>query len=196
MPTLILDTAQDYAAVALLQADQVLYTEVEPEKRQSRVIMPMVRHALHQAGVAPPDLVRIVAATGPGSFTGIRVGLALASGLVTGRDIPLTGFSCFEALRAMGEGPFEAAVLPSGRSQPYYIEFDKPDQAQQPEVEQIRARGKTYVCWKESFGLDGAQVITEETLLSGFIKLAQTADSVSVPPLPVYIRPPDVTLRP
>ena len=60
--------------------------------------MPALDSLLMSSGITPKDLTAVVTATGPGSFTGLRVGLAAAKGIVHGLDIPLIGVSSLEAM--------------------------------------------------------------------------------------------------
>lgn len=59
---------------------------------------PMISSVLAAAGQTPPDLDAIAVSTGPGSFTGLRVGMAAAKGLALSLDRPLVGLSCFDAV--------------------------------------------------------------------------------------------------
>jgi tRNA threonylcarbamoyladenosine biosynthesis protein TsaB len=80
--------------------------------------MPAVAEALRRIGGAPKDLTAVAAARGPGSFTGLRVGLAVAQGLALARQIPLYGVGSLTVLAhsLVGwDGPLWA-VLEAGRS--------------------------------------------------------------------------------
>ena len=58
----------------------------------------MIEAVLAEAGVSAAGIEHILVTTGPGSFTGVRIGLAAVAGLTAGRPIPVTGLSMFEAL--------------------------------------------------------------------------------------------------
>ena len=129
---LALDTCLGASSVAILDGDRVLATRSEPMTRghQERIGV-VVREVAAEAGVGFPDLTRIAVTVGPGSFTGLRVGLAFAKGLATALSIPCVGVSTLEALAAgvadregAGNG-FVAAVLDARMSQVYLQVFDR-----------------------------------------------------------------------
>src|SRR6266853_3397229 len=73
-------------------------------------LMPMLRAVMAEAGLAFAALDLIAVTTGPGSFTGIRVGLAAARGLALASGLPILGVTAFEAL-AQAVSPVERAGL-------------------------------------------------------------------------------------
>ncbi|HZR92875.1 MAG TPA: tRNA (adenosine(37)-N6)-threonylcarbamoyltransferase complex dimerization subunit type 1 TsaB [Gaiellaceae bacterium] len=93
---LAFDTATPVATAALVR-DGVLLGE-----RRSRAarILADADALLRQAGAAPAGLDGVVVGTGPGSFTGIRIGLAAARGLALATGIPVAGISTLDALAA------------------------------------------------------------------------------------------------
>jgi tRNA threonylcarbamoyladenosine biosynthesis protein TsaB len=89
-PRLGIDTATDRATVALGDAGAVWeHAALEGARRQASGLLPLVDGVLRRAGVRIPDLSGVVVGDGPGSFTGLRIGWALARGLVHERGIPL-----------------------------------------------------------------------------------------------------------
>lgn len=82
----------------------------------------LAREAAAEAGVAFADLTRIGVTVGPGSFTGLRVGLAFAKGLATALSIPCVGVNTLESL-AFGHEGFVAAVIDARMSQVYIQVF-------------------------------------------------------------------------
>ena len=78
----------------------------------------IAREVASEAGVAFGDLSRIGVTVGPGSFTGLRVGLAFAKGLATALSIPCVGVNTLESL-AFGVPGFAAAVIDARMSQVY-----------------------------------------------------------------------------
>ena len=100
MLVLALDTATDVATCALVRGDDVLGERVSRAVRVLADADALVR----EAGLEARDLEGIVAGTGPGSFTGLRIGLASARGLAFALAVPVAGVSTLEALRAASPG--------------------------------------------------------------------------------------------
>ena len=101
MLTLALDTCLAACSAALDRDGQTVGWISEPMARghQER-LAPMVRDLMADCGVAFGDLDRIGVTVGPGSFTGLRVGLAFAKGLALALNRPCVGVGALEALAA------------------------------------------------------------------------------------------------
>jgi len=99
---LAFDTATDLATSALV-ADGVTLGE---RVTRPQALLADVDALLAAAGVAPSDLTGLVVGTGPGSFTGTRIGLAVARGLALSLSLPVAGVSTLDALAAAAPDAF------------------------------------------------------------------------------------------
>ncbi len=81
-------------------------------------LAPVVEKLMRDAGIAFADLDRVAVIVGPGSFTGVRVGVAFARGLSLSLDIPAVGVSSLEALDAMPQVGRVLGLLPAKRRPP------------------------------------------------------------------------------
>ncbi len=92
----------------------------------SQTLMVMAQDLLQQCGRTPQDVTHVAVAAGPGSFTGVRIGVAAAKGFAWGGALPLYGVSTLEAM-AKGLGAWDGvvcAVMDARRSQVYNALFD------------------------------------------------------------------------
>ncbi len=101
------------------------------ERGHAEAIAPMVQAVLAEGGIAVKDLDRIAVTTGPGTFTGLRIGLALAQGLALGQNIPLVGLSSLIATAAplLGRGKTISVVHKAGATVQYYVQHFTADGA-------------------------------------------------------------------
>jgi len=100
MLTLAFDTATAVATSALVDGEEVLGERVS----RAQTLLEDVDALLRQAGAHPSDLDRLAVGIGPGSFTGVRIGLAMARGLALSLDLPGSGVSTLAALAAGAPG--------------------------------------------------------------------------------------------
>src|SRR5215210_1806434 len=108
---LALDTGSPWVSVALARGGELVAVRAAAMERSSNQVLEMMRAVLAEAGVQPADLGGIVAVRGPGSFTGVRIGLATAFGFYQALGLPATGLSTVEALAAAAEAPSGAVTL-------------------------------------------------------------------------------------
>ena len=100
MLTLAFDTATGAATSALVDGSEVLGERVS----RAQTLLEDLDALLRQAGAHPSDLDRLAVGTGPGSFTGVRIGLAVARGLALSLEVPGAGVSTLDALAAGAPG--------------------------------------------------------------------------------------------
>ncbi|HEH9441284.1 TPA: tRNA (adenosine(37)-N6)-threonylcarbamoyltransferase complex dimerization subunit type 1 TsaB [Aeromonas sobria] len=100
---LAVDTATEACSAALLVGDTLFSRWEEAPRDHTRKILPMVQAVLDDAGISLSDLDAIAFGRGPGSFTGVRIGISVAQGLAFGVGVPLIGIS---TLAAMAQGAY------------------------------------------------------------------------------------------
>jgi len=103
MRVLAIDTALAACSAAVLDTEHggIVAAESLPMTRgHAEALMPLVARVMHQAGIAFSDLDRVAVTTGPGSFTGLRVGIAAARGIALAADKPAVGLSTLTAYAA------------------------------------------------------------------------------------------------
>jgi tRNA threonylcarbamoyladenosine biosynthesis protein TsaB len=120
---LALETSVPTARVAVLASDGAVLARTEKTAaRHSSNLLTLCDEALKAAGARIADLAAIACGAGPGSFTGSRVGLAVAKGLALPTGIPLVLVSSLEALARDLDGPPGALIVPcidAGKDQVY-----------------------------------------------------------------------------
>lgn len=124
MIVLGLDTCLNACSVAVLEGTTVLAHRSEAMARghQERLAL-LAQSVMSDAGLAFDRLERIGATVGPGSFTGLRVGVAFAKGLASALSTPAVGVGTLEALAAEAKG-LVAAVIDARRDQVYMQVFE------------------------------------------------------------------------
>jgi tRNA threonylcarbamoyladenosine biosynthesis protein TsaB len=208
MLILSIDTCLGACSCAVVKDGEALASAFEPMARghQER-LAPMVEATMKQAGVAFADLDRIVVTVGPGSFTGLRVGLAFAKGLGLALERPVVGVGVLDAL-AFGTCGLAAAVIDARRDQVYVRAFRDgqsvgPAQALSVEdaVEALAAvdpAGPAIVTGPGAALLAGYFPRAEVLPRAGPDPLAVAALAAAVadpaPPRPIYLRAPDAKL--
>ncbi len=194
-----LDTAGQTLSVALAENGEVQSRRTCTDRRgQSEALLPLVESCLQETGHILRDITAIAVVTGPGSFTGLRLGLAAAQGLGRALTCPVGGFDRFQLLRTWAARDKLAIVLDSLRAE-LFAEL-QPGTPEMLAPDQIAAR------LDSSWTLlgDGApQVPGTFPLLEsppGADLAAQAATvhlqrGLSLPPaIPFYLREPDVTV--
>ena len=99
MRILALETSAKAVSAAITEDGRVLASGYQDTGlTHSRTLMPIVEHLLKNTGMALKDCGAVAVAAGPGSFTGIRIGVSAAKGLAFGAELPAAGVSTLAAM--------------------------------------------------------------------------------------------------
>lgn len=114
---LALDTSTDRAAIGLKQGDSCAELCWPAGRSQTTSLLTAIDWLLGINGLSTDEVAAVAVATGPGTFTGLRVGMSLAKGLVLAKDIPLIGIPTLDvtAFPYRSVGVSVVATLPAGR---------------------------------------------------------------------------------
>jgi tRNA threonylcarbamoyladenosine biosynthesis protein TsaB len=178
------DTATTVATCSLVRDGE----PVEEVRTQARLVLGVADALLRAAGIEAYDLDGVVVGTGPGSFTGIRIGLATARGLALGLDVAVAGVSTLHAYSG-GRPVIDARrgeVFTTGPS------VSRPEEI---EVDGARLIGDGALRYRELFEARGAEIPPDDDpahlpashMLVAFAEHFGPADEVA----PLYLRLPD-----
>ena len=130
MLILAFETSAKAASVALSDGSKLLGESYQNTGlTHSQTLMPMAQQLLESCGYTPQQVEAVAVAAGPGSFTGIRIGVAAAKGFAWGKELPCYGVSTLEAM-ARSLGVWSGLVVPvmdARRSQVYTATFHVQD---------------------------------------------------------------------
>lgn len=214
MRVLAIDTSTHRASAALLEAGKLVATREHAAPKQSAErLLPLIAELLAEAGWQRSSLQRLGVAVGPGSFTGLRIGIACAQGLALGLGVPLVGVT---SLRAMARAvPLEmpgarCAVLDARRGEVFVaVHAAGPGarellparalplaEAQKTVESELGAAPLWIGSGVSLLGLAPGYVsdAANEPHASAVGLLAEELDASECPPLPVYIRDAGATL--
>ncbi|WP_058912920.1 tRNA (adenosine(37)-N6)-threonylcarbamoyltransferase complex dimerization subunit type 1 TsaB [Entomohabitans teleogrylli] len=132
MQILAIDTATEACSVALwLNGTTLSHFELCP-REHTRRILPMVRDILNQGDISLSQLSALAFGRGPGSFTGVRIGIGIAQGLALGAELPMIGVS---TLATMAQGAWRKtgatrvlAAIDARMGEVYWAEYQRDEQ--------------------------------------------------------------------
>lgn len=124
---LAIDSAHNACSAAVCDGGKITARQVrEMERGQAEALMPMIQDVMKTAGITFFDLDCIAVTVGPGSFTGVRVGLAAADGIALAAGLPMVGVPVMEAAAfvAFEKHPEieEICVVLDTRRDDYYVQ--------------------------------------------------------------------------
>lgn len=143
MTTLLaIDTAADICSVAIARGNTLCHRSSPTVRKHAADVLPMIQSLLDETGLSLRDMNAIVMVSGPGSFTGLRIGAAVAQGLSFGTDIPIIRISSLMMLAraafvASGQVPGTESVFHTclhAREDEYYFAIYQDDGIAEPLV--------------------------------------------------------------
>ena len=211
------DTSTAATAVCLLRDDGEAFELVPPFEALSArpahagELMPAMAGVLGRAGIGWGDLGAVAVGVGPGTFTGLRIGVATARALAVGRGLELRPVSSLAALAAGIDAPERLALIDARRGEVFAALYGEEDElwepfAARPEdvAERLRAEGRTPVAagdgsvrFRDVFEAGGARVAPDGSAahVVRALNICGLATAVTPRPpeavLPSYLRQPD-----
>ncbi|MDG6353543.1 tRNA (adenosine(37)-N6)-threonylcarbamoyltransferase complex dimerization subunit type 1 TsaB [Glaesserella parasuis] len=135
---LALDTATEACSVALLHQGKTTFIDELSLRTHTQRILPMVDELLTQAGISVQQIDVLAFGRGPGSFTGVRVGVGIAQGLALGAELPVVPVS---NLLTMAEEAYQTlnansviALIDARMNEVYFAQFERTEQGWQTQV--------------------------------------------------------------
>lgn len=126
MKYLFIDSATATLVVAIVVNGEIIYLyNKQTGKDMSSTIMPVIEQAFEKSQIRPENLDKIFVANGPGSFTGIRVGLAVAKTMAWGLKIPIVPFSSLELIASTPNTTNNIALIDARRGYAFAGTYDQ-----------------------------------------------------------------------
>jgi tRNA threonylcarbamoyl adenosine modification protein YeaZ len=207
---LAVDTALGACSVAILDGEKVLAHRLTVMARgHAEALAPMVEAAMQDASLPFADIERLAVTTGPGTFTGQRVGLAFMRGLRVALNKPLVGVTTLSVMarQAMAQSDRKIGVaLHDARRNEVYLEIvGAVQQAPRVLFFEEAVQGIAALAPRSVFAgtaAERAQAMLPAAVLSRVVqpdalwvaRLAQPMQATDEPPKPLYLRPPDAKL--
>jgi tRNA threonylcarbamoyladenosine biosynthesis protein TsaB len=215
---LAIDTATSAITVALYDGERVLAesTTLDP-RRHGEHVAPAMGEVLARAGRTAADVSAVVCGTGPGPFTGLRVGLVTARTFAFARGVPVFGVCSLDALAhqawledAASMGQSCVVATDARRKEVYWARYDvtlrgvvrkgepmvAKAEAIADEVRGLPAIGRGAVLYAESFGPRSGPLDVSAGALADLAARRMSAGNVLPEPEPMYLRRPDATPPP
>ena len=215
MICLALDSSNIFCSVGVFDAERNrMLAEISEElgRGHAERLIPAIRECLNKANVEMSDLNRVISTVGPGSFTGVRVGLATARGLALALNIPIAGVSVLAALEACALRDRPAAailtVMDAKRGDLFvrYSPQDRQETAIEAELMAVDAFPDRFAGKSFSICGSGAPIVaglmkpaTDLDIVHGLVsppiatvaELGARTEETASAPEPLYLRRPD-----
>jgi tRNA threonylcarbamoyl adenosine modification protein YeaZ len=213
MRVLAIDTALEACAAAILDGERgtVLASETIPMTRgHAEALMPLIARVMDSAKLTFKKIDRIAVTVGPGSFTGLRVGISAARGIALASGKPAVGLSTLAAFAAphlaANNGAAIIAAIDASHDNVYFQLFGKGHADAMPQIatiaeavqvaphDKVRVVGSAAEMLAAAWPADKAPLLVEARSapdIAWVAHLGAAAQDTSVPPKPLYLRAPD-----
>ena len=212
MLILALDTSMAACSVCVNDTGKSLVIGANQQfmdRGQAEALAPMVQETMKMAGVDFAKLNRIAVTTGPGTFTGVRIGLAMARGLGVALNIPITGINSLAAIAANETAknlPIVVAV-DARAGEIYFASYDlSGHEVTGPAVVSLDEARKLMPTHSVAILGTAAELLLQKLgnhphlrsdagdlpIAANFARLAASIPASDIPPEPLYLRAPDV----
>jgi tRNA threonylcarbamoyladenosine biosynthesis protein TsaB len=183
---LAFDTAVMGCSVAVIDTvTKKSWTDsIVTERKQAEILVPMIEAVMAEAGINFSDLERIAVTAGPGSFTGVRIGLATARALALASGTPLIGISSLQVLAHANAGQRLLAVIDTKRDDFYGEIFNAQGQSE----------GAARIWSAADVAGEGIKIVQGNPDVIALAHLAAQAPVPDAMPDPVYLRGAEVSV--
>jgi tRNA threonylcarbamoyladenosine biosynthesis protein TsaB len=214
---LAIDTALGACSVCVMEAGRVLPIALDSEEMatgHAEALMPMIERVMKQGDGGFTSLERVAVSIGPGSFTGLRIGIAAARAIGLAAEIPVVGVSTLSAYAAPLINADESGVIAVGIDARHGAVFFQAFTAAGrtivlPRVISLKEAGRAIGSGPVKLAGSGAAALAVEAMSLGLkasiadmrsapdvtwvARLGLAADPATATPKPLYLRPPSAT---
>lgn len=202
MKCLAANTANSILSVALVDGDRLIYAYETAETRdQGNLLLSHMQFGLKEEGFSFDDIDLLSVVTGPGSFTGIRIGLAAMRGIALASAKPIVGISSFELYAEARDGFQNIVCLESWRDELYIRLADAEPANLPPEEFSHRLPSGNYLISGDAADklapfVKGAAISERKSTAAdvALLGIAKFKVQGAQKPLPFYLREADVTI--
>jgi tRNA threonylcarbamoyladenosine biosynthesis protein TsaB len=200
MICMVIDTSLDYCSVGIKYNDNLIIESILAKSKQAEILPQMVADLCAAVKINPKQITKIAVTTGPGSFTGVRVGLAFAKGLAIAINCELIGISTLEVLAQSIAHEKTIAIIQQMGSN-FCAIYNNKKIAHAPfrvdDMAMFEQFNSDWVITAPNLvnELKNREITLQDGLnIAKFMELALEKDAISNPPEPLYLRGADAKI--
>lgn len=190
MNILVVDTAGEPLSVALQAGEKVYSYHKKLARPHDETLLPAVNRLLKRAGLKADALTAIAAASGPGRFTGIRIGMAYAAVLAGALKKPAIALMRFEAVVHSASSDKACAVVTGFREEKFYQLFERKKGVLRPFSDPVWIGPAEWLVKRVEFARDGYAIAEGEPTAEGLLPAVRAALGRRIGKFePLYLKP-------